>query len=101
MNTTTRKKELQLFKTEVEHRPAKRILAGMLQNGIISDSEMQKARKKIAEHYKPPFMEVEVVGRTMVESVGSVLPDKPAFRFHRYHRNAVYKQHNINAVFVM
>lgn len=62
MDTTTRKEELQLFETEVEYRLAKWILAGMLQDGTISDSEMQKAWKKIAEYYKPPFLEVDVVG---------------------------------------
>ena len=65
MDTTTRKEELQLFESEVEYRLAKWIIAGMLQDDIISDSEMQKAWKKIAEHYKPPFLEVEVVGRTI------------------------------------
>ena len=36
---------------------------------IISDSEMQKAWKKIAEHYKPPFMEIDVVGGTIGDGV--------------------------------
>lgn len=48
-----------MFETEVEYRLAKWILAGMKQDGVISDSEMQKAWKKIAEHYEPPFLEVE------------------------------------------
>lgn len=41
----------------------------ILQDGIISDSEMQKAWKKIAEHYKPPFLEVDVVGGTIGDGV--------------------------------
>lgn len=41
-----------MFETEVEYRLAKWILAGMLQDGIISDSEMQKAWKKIAENLR-------------------------------------------------
>lgn len=69
MDTTTRKEELQLFETEVEYRLAKWIIAGMLQDDIISDSEMQKAWKKIAEHYKPPFMEIDVVGGTIGDGV--------------------------------
>ena len=64
-----RKEELQLFETEVEYRLAKWILAGMLQDGVISDSEMQKAWKKIAEHYEPPFLEVDVVGGTIGDRV--------------------------------
>lgn len=51
-----------MFETEVEYRLAKWILAGMKQDGVISDSEMQKAWKEIAEHYEPPFLEVDVVG---------------------------------------
>ena len=69
MDTTTRKEELQLFESEVEYRLAKWIIAGMLQDDIISDSEMQKAWKKIAEHYKPPFMEIDVVGGTIGDGV--------------------------------
>ncbi len=69
MDTTTRREELQLFETEVEYRLAKWILANMLQEGIISESEMQKAWEKIAEHYKPPFLEVEVVGGTIGDGV--------------------------------
>lgn len=60
---------MQLFETEVEYRLAKWILANMLQDGIISESEMQKAWKKIAEHYKPPFLEVEVVGGIIGDGV--------------------------------
>lgn len=69
MDTTTRREELQLFETEVEYRLAKWILANMLQDGIISESEVQKAWKKIAEHYKPPFLEVEVVGGIIGDGV--------------------------------
>ena len=60
---------MQLFESEVEYRLAKWIIAGMLQDDIISDSEMQKAWKKIAEHYKPPFMEIDVVGGTIGDGV--------------------------------
>lgn len=60
---------MQLFETEVEYRLAKWILANMLQDGIISESEVQKAWKKIAEHYKPPFLEVEVVGGIIGDGV--------------------------------
>lgn len=69
MDTTTRKEEEQLFETEVESRLAKWILAGMKQDGVISDSEMQKAWKKIAEHYEPPFLEVDVVGGAIGDGV--------------------------------
>lgn len=69
MDTTTQREELQLFETEVEYRLAKWILANMLQDGIISESEMQKAWKKIAEHYKPPFLEVDVIGGTIGDGV--------------------------------
>lgn len=58
-----------MFETEVGYRLAKWILAGMLQDGIINDSEMQKAWKKIAEHYKPPFLEVDVVDGTIGDGV--------------------------------
>ena len=58
-----------MFETEVEYRLAKWILAGMLQDGIIGGSEMQKAWKKIAEHYKPPFLEIDVVGGTIGDEV--------------------------------
>ena len=37
---------MQLFETEVEYRLAKWILANMLQESIISESEMQKAWEK-------------------------------------------------------
>lgn len=69
MNTTTRKEELQLFETEVEYRLAKWILAGMQKDGIISGSELQKAREKIAEYYQPPFLEVDVIGETIGDGV--------------------------------
>jgi membrane peptidoglycan carboxypeptidase len=69
MNTTTWKEELQLFENEVEYRLAKWILAGMLQDGIISNNEMQKVWEKIAEHYNPPFLEVDVVGGTIGDGV--------------------------------
>lgn len=69
MDTTTRKEEEQLFETEVEYRLAKWILAGMKQDGVISDSEMQKAWKKIAEHYEPPFLEVDDVGGAIGDGV--------------------------------
>ncbi len=58
-----------MFESEVEYRLAKWIIAGMLQDDIISDSEMQKAWKKIVEHYKPPFMEIDVVGGTIGDGV--------------------------------
>ena len=48
-----------MFETEVEYRLAKWLIAGMKQDGIISDSEMQEAWKQIAERYQPPFLEVE------------------------------------------
>ena len=54
-----------MFETEVEYRLAKWILAGIKQDGIVSNNEMQKAWKKIAERYEPPFREVYVVGGTI------------------------------------
>lgn len=58
-----------MFETEVEYRLAKWILAGMKQDGVISDSEMQKVWKEIAEHYNPPFLEVDVVGGVIGDGV--------------------------------
>ena len=58
-----------MFEPEVEYRLAKWILAGMKQDGVISDSEMQKAWKEIAEHYEPPFLEVDVVGGDIGDGV--------------------------------
>lgn len=69
MDITTRKEELQLFEAEVEYRLAKWNLAGMLQDGIISESEMHEAWKKIAEHYQPPFLEVEDMERVIGDEV--------------------------------
>lgn len=58
-----------MFETEVEYRLAKWILAGMMQDGVISDSETQKAWKKLAEHYEPPFLEVDIVGGVIGDGV--------------------------------
>lgn len=58
-----------MFETEVEYRLAKWLLAGIKQDGIISDDEMQNAWKKIAEHYQPPFWEVEDVDGTIGDGV--------------------------------
>ncbi len=58
-----------MFETEVEYRLAKWILAGMKQDSVISDREMQTAWKKIAEHYEPPFLEVDVVGGAIGDGV--------------------------------
>lgn len=58
-----------MFETEVEYRLAKWILAGMKQDGVISDSEMQKAWNEISEHYEPPFLEVDVVGGAIGDGV--------------------------------
>lgn len=58
-----------MFETEVEYRLAKWLLAGMKQDGIISDDEMQKAWTKIAEHYQPPFLEVEDMDGTIGDGV--------------------------------
>lgn len=69
MDTTTRKEELQVFDKEVDYRLAKWILAGMLQAGNISESEMRKAWKKIAEHYSPPFLELEDYDRKIGDGV--------------------------------
>lgn len=58
-----------MFETEVEYRLAKWLLAGIKQDGIISDDEMQNAWKKIAEHYQPPFLEVEDMDGTIGDGV--------------------------------
>ena len=58
-----------MFDKEVDYRLAKWILAGMLQAGIISESEMRKAWKKIAEHYSPPFLELEDYDRKIGDGV--------------------------------
>lgn len=44
-----------MLEKEVDYRLAKCVLAEMLQDGIISNREMQRAWKKIAKQYKPPF----------------------------------------------
>lgn len=41
----------------------------MKQDGLISDEEMQEAWKKIAAHYEPPFLEVDVVGGSIGDGV--------------------------------
>lgn len=69
MDTTTLREGLQLFETEVEYRLAKWILAGMLQDGIISDSEMHEAWVKIVERYNPPFLELEDYDRKIGDGV--------------------------------
>lgn len=58
-----------MFDKEVDYRLAKWILAGMLQAGIISESEMRKAWKKIAEHYSPLFLELEDYDRKIGDGV--------------------------------
>lgn len=57
------------MKAEVNYRLAKFILANMKQDGLISDEEMQEAWKKIAAHYEPPFLEVDVVGGNIGDGV--------------------------------
>lgn len=69
MDTTTRKEDFPMLEKEVDYRLAKWILACMKQDGIISDSEMQKAWKKIAKCYAPPFLEVEAVGGSIGDGV--------------------------------
>lgn len=59
-----------MFAKEVNYRLAKWILAGMKQDGIINDSEMRQAWKKIAEFYQPPFMEVEDLDGNIGEMEG-------------------------------
>lgn len=58
-----------MFESEVEYRLAKWLIANLKQDGIITDDEMQEAWQKIAEHYNPPFLEVEVVGGTIGDGV--------------------------------
>ena len=58
-----------MFETEGGYRLGERILAGMKQEGLITDSEIQKAWKEIAEHYEPPFLEVDVVGGDIGDGV--------------------------------
>lgn len=57
------------MKAEVNYRLAKFILANMKQDGLISDEEMQEAWEKIADHYKPSFLEVDVVGGNIGDGV--------------------------------
>lgn len=68
MDTTTRE-EWQVFDKEVDYRLAKWILAGMLQDGIIGEIEMRKAWKVMAEHYNPPFLEIEDYDRKIGDGV--------------------------------
>lgn len=58
-----------MFKAEVEYRLAKWLIAAMKHDGIITDDEMQKAWKKLAEHYHPPFLEVEAIGSDIGDGV--------------------------------
>lgn len=58
-----------MLEKEVDYRLAKCILAEMLQDGIISNREMQRAWKKIAKQYKPPFLEVDTIGGTIGDGV--------------------------------
>lgn len=57
------------MKAEVNYRLAKFILANIKHDGLISDEEMQEAWKKIADHYEPPFLEVDVVGGNIGDGV--------------------------------
>lgn len=58
-----------MFEAEVDYRLAKWLLANMHREGIISDTEMQKAWEKIAEHYKPPFLEIDTDGGEIGDGV--------------------------------
>ena len=37
----------------------------------------------------------------LINGICGILSCKLAFQFHRYHRNTIYKKHNINAVLIM
>lgn len=58
-----------MLEKEVDYRLAKCVLAEMLQDGIISKREMQRAWKKIAKQYKPPFLELDTVGGIIGDGV--------------------------------
>lgn len=58
-----------MFETEVDYRLAKWLLANMKRDGVISNAEMQKAWEKIADYYKPPFLEIDTVGGEIGDGV--------------------------------
>jgi len=58
-----------VFKNEVDYRLAKWLIGSMKFDGVITDDEMQRAWEKIAEHYEPPFLEVDTVGGTIGDGV--------------------------------
>ncbi len=48
------------MKNEVDYRLCKWMIAGMKNDGIITNKEMLKIRNNIVETIQPPFAEVEV-----------------------------------------
>ena len=48
-----------MLEKEVDYRFAKWLLLHMEKDGIITSDELRLAWINIAEHYKPPFIEVE------------------------------------------
>lgn len=48
-----------MFEDEVNYRLAKWILLNMEKDKLLTATEAHRAWEKIAEHYNPPFLEVE------------------------------------------
>lgn len=69
-----------MFETEVDYRLAKWLLANMKHDGVISDAEMQTAWEKIAEHYNPPFLEIDTVGGEIGDGVTVGKSSRPSLR---------------------
>ena len=58
-----------MFEKEVDYRLAKWLLLNMEKDGIITADELRLAWINIAEHYEPPFLEVDVVGGAIGDGV--------------------------------
>ena len=63
--------------------------------------------KVYSEMYQYPFLKGKnriltgTIKLILINRICCILSCKLTFQFHRYHRNAVYKKNNINAVFIM
>lgn len=55
------------FKTEIDYRLAKWILAGLEENKLISGAETKAIWQKLIDTYDPPMMSTEVVSEKLPE----------------------------------
>lgn len=63
------KEERIMFKSEVDFRLTKWLIANLSYAGLITDEEMRMIWKRAADHYKSPFSELEDFRRTIGEGV--------------------------------